>query len=106
MAHIAGVHMIKTTKYCFCSFSDVLRLSGAFTDSCYTRKNHWVAAQAPGKSKPKDPQYNVSILTEPAPVQVHRHKHRRNREEVHHRVHLQPEPQLVVGSDELMEIKG
>lgn len=39
--------------------------------------------------------------TQPAPVEVHRDKHRRNREEVHHRVHLQPEPQLVIGCDEL-----
>lgn len=46
------------------------------------------------------------VLTEPAPVQVHRHKHGRYREEVHHRVHLQPEPQLVVGSDELRERFG
>lgn len=49
--------------------------------------------------------WDVSILTKPAPVQVHRHKHRRNCEEVHHRVHLQPEPQLVVGSNKL-EMKG
>lgn len=45
------------------------------------------------------------LLTEPAPVQVHRHKHRRNREEVHHGVHLQPEPQLVIGSDKLQKLR-
>lgn len=56
-----------------------------------------------------DPWTVSRVLTEPAPVQVHRHEHRGDREEVHHRVHLQPEPQLVVGSDELrqsLKVKG
>lgn len=42
-------------------------------------------------------------LTQPAPVQVHGHEDRGDGEEVHHGVHLQPEPQLVVGGDELRE---
>lgn len=43
----------------------------------------------------------LSVLTQPAPVQVHRDEDWRNREEVHHWVHLQPEPQLVVGGNKL-----
>lgn len=35
-----------TTKFCFCRFHSVLRSSGAFTDSCYTRWIHRVAPQA------------------------------------------------------------
>lgn len=69
------------------------------TNSCDNCKSHKMALNT-SWSDPRvggDP----SILTQPAPVQVHWHEDRRNGEEVHHRVHLQPEPQLVVGSNKL-----
>lgn len=43
----------------------------------------------------------LSLFTQPASVQIHGHKHGRNGEEIHHRIHLQPEPQLIIRCNEL-----
>lgn len=84
-ARITGVQLVHF--HCKCSNSCANRVS-------HTNWSDWgVSSGCCG----------LCILTEPAPVQVHRHEDRRNREEVHYWVHFEPEPQLVIGSNELFQ---
>ncbi len=100
MAAWLNNHKISCSNICPCLIISLAFISSSRGLSCSCDRCPGVQGLT-GGSRGKGSEESVWRLTQPAPVQIHGHKHGRYCEEVHHWVHLQPEPQLIIGCYEL-----